>query len=31
MDFDRLMRMEPKVLYRKYLFRTGNFQEWIDV
>ena len=31
MDFDRLMRMEAKVLYRKYLFRTGNFQEWIDV
>ena len=30
MDSDRLMRMKPKVLYRKYLFRNGNFHEWID-
>lgn len=30
MDSDRLMRMEPKVLYRKYLFRNGNLHEWID-
>jgi len=31
MDFDRLVRIESKVLYRKYLFRTGNFQEWIGI
>lgn len=31
MGFDRLMRMKPKVLYRKYLFRTGNFHEWLGV
>ena len=31
MEFNRLIRMEPKVLYRKYLFRTGNFQEWISI
>lgn len=31
MDLDRLMRMEPKILYRKHLFRTGNFKEWINV
>ncbi len=31
MNFDRLMRMDPKVLYRKYLFRTGNFKEWVNV
>lgn len=31
MDSDRIMRMTPKVLYRKYLFRNGNFHEWIDV
>jgi hypothetical protein len=23
------MHVKPKVLYRKYLFRTGNFQEWL--
>ncbi len=31
MDFDRLARMEPEVLYRKYLFGIGNFQEWMGV
>ena len=31
MDFDRLMRMDPKILYRKYLFRTGSFKEWVNV
>jgi len=31
MDLDRLIGMEPGVLYRKYLFRTGNFQEWISI
>ena len=31
MDFDRLIGMEPKALYRKYLFRTGNFQDWIGI
>jgi hypothetical protein len=31
MSFDRLMRVKPKALYRKYLFRTGNFQEWLAV
>ncbi len=31
MDFDRLMHMDPKALYRKYLFRTGNFKEWTNV
>lgn len=31
MDFDRLTRMKPKVIYRKYLFHTGNFREWINV
>ena len=31
MGFDRLMHVKPKVLYRKYLFRTGNFQEWLGV
>ena len=31
MDFDRLAEMEPIVLYRKYLFQIGNFQEWIGV
>jgi len=30
MDSDRLLRIKPKVLYRKYLFRNGNFHEWID-
>lgn len=30
MDSDRLMRMKPTVLYRKYLFHTGNFKEWMD-
>jgi hypothetical protein len=25
------MNLKPKVLYRKYLFRTGNFQEWLGV
>jgi hypothetical protein len=31
MDFDRLMTIKPKALYRKYLFRTGNFREWLGV
>jgi hypothetical protein len=31
MGFDRLMRMKPKVLYRKYLFDTGNLQEWLGI
>lgn len=31
MDFDRLMHMDPKALYRRYLFRTGNFKEWVNV
>lgn len=31
MESDRLMRMKPKVLYRKYLFHTGSFQEWLGV
>ena len=31
MDIDRLARTEPTVLYRKYLFRIGNFQEWVAV
>ena len=31
MDFDRLASMDPLVLYRKYLFQNGNFQEWIGV
>jgi len=31
MDSDRLMRMKPKVLYRKYLFRIGNFRDWTNV
>ena len=31
MDSDQLMRMDPKVLYRKYLFSTGNFKEWVNV
>jgi soluble lytic murein transglycosylase-like protein len=31
MDIDRLARTEPTVLYRKYLFRIGNFQEWVGV
>ena len=31
MDSDRLMRMKPKALYRKYLFSTGNFQGWLGV
>jgi len=31
MDFDRLMRMKPKTLYRKYLFRTRNIQGWVGV
>lgn len=31
MDFDRFMRVKPKVLYRKYLFRSGKFQEWIGI
>jgi hypothetical protein len=31
MDFDRLMHVDPKTLYRKYLFRTGNFGEWANV
>jgi hypothetical protein len=31
MDFDRLMHADPKILYRKYLFRSGNFKEWANV
>jgi hypothetical protein len=31
MDIDRLAHTEPTVLYRKYLFRIGNFQEWVGV
>ncbi len=31
MDFDRITRLDPKVLYRKYLFRTGNFEEWMGI
>ena len=31
MDSDRLMRMKPKVVYRKYLFRIGNFRDWTNV
>ena len=31
MDFDRPMHMDPQALYRKYLFRSGNFKEWINV
>jgi len=31
MDFDQFMRIDPNVLYRKYLFRTGNFEEWMNV
>jgi len=23
--------MDPKVLYRRYLFRTGNFEEWMNI
>ena len=31
MDSDHLMRMKPKVVYRKYLFRIGNFRDWTNV
>ena len=31
MDSDRLMRMKPKVVYRKYLFHIGNFRDWTNV
>jgi len=31
MDSHRLMRIKPKVIYRKYLFRNGRFREWINV
>ena len=31
MDFDRLMRVKPKALYRKYLFRSRNFREWLGI
>ncbi len=31
MNFDRMIRMDPKLLYRRYLFRTGNFREWMNV
>ncbi len=31
MDSDRLLRMKPKVIYRRYLFRIGNFRDWINV
>ena len=31
MDIDQLARTEPTVLYRKYLFRIGNFQEWVGL
>ncbi len=31
MDIGRLARTEPTVLYRKYLFRIGHFQEWVGV
>ena len=31
MDSHRLLRMKPKVIYRRYLFRIGNFRDWINV
>jgi hypothetical protein len=31
MNSDRLMRMKPKAIYRRYLFRSGNFRDWIIV
>jgi soluble lytic murein transglycosylase-like protein len=31
MDSDRLLRMKPKVIYRRYLFRIGNFRDWTNV
>lgn len=31
MDSDRLLRMKPQVIYRRYLFRIGNFRDWINV
>ena len=31
MNIDRLMHARPNLLYRKYLFQTGNFREWLGV
>ena len=31
MDLDRLMHMNPKVVYRRYLFRAGNYREWVNI
>jgi len=30
MDSDRLLRMQPKVIYSRYLLRTGNFRDWTN-
>ncbi len=31
MDSDRLLRIDPHVFHRKYLFQSGNFRDWLNV
>ncbi len=31
MDSDQLSRIGPNVFYRKYLFQSGNFRDWMNV
>jgi hypothetical protein len=31
MDSDQLLRIEPNVFHRKYLFQSGNFRDWMSV